>query len=112
MERYVYSGMVTRVIDGDTVVASVDLGFALYHQVTFRLYGINAPEMHGVSKMAGLKAQAFLLDRLMGQKAIFRTHKDATEKYGRYLVEIWNDESAPSLNQQMIDNGLAVRYLP
>ena len=42
---YYYKGVLRRVIDGDTIVADIDLGFdvALKKQ-NFRLYGINTPE--------------------------------------------------------------------
>jgi endonuclease YncB( thermonuclease family) len=35
---------VTKIVDGDTIDAVVDLGFNILHKVRVRLYGINAPE--------------------------------------------------------------------
>ena len=35
---------VNRVIDGDTIDVTIDLGFDIFHQTRVRLYGINTPE--------------------------------------------------------------------
>lgn len=43
---YRYSATIDRVIDGDTLVASVDLGFQVWlRNQTFRVLGINAREL-------------------------------------------------------------------
>ena len=41
---YHYRGVITRVIDGDTVDVEIDLGLRLTANVRCRLYGINTPE--------------------------------------------------------------------
>jgi len=41
---YEYRAKITRVIDGDTLKALVDVGFNMHHNVTLRLYGIDCPE--------------------------------------------------------------------
>ena len=41
---YTYKAKLIRVIDGDTIEASVDLGFGLRYQMLIRLHGINTPE--------------------------------------------------------------------
>ena len=43
---YQYSATVNRVIDGDTIEVTVDLGFSLSWVTPVRLFGINAPEMN------------------------------------------------------------------
>jgi endonuclease YncB( thermonuclease family) len=43
--RYWYTCSLIRVIDGDSVELSVDLGFNVRIDITARLLGINAPEM-------------------------------------------------------------------
>ena len=49
-----YLAEITRVIDGDTFVADVDLGFKVWmRNVTFRLYGVNTPEVRGKKKTKG-----------------------------------------------------------
>ena len=39
-----YNATVTRVVDGDTIDAMVDLGFSTHKKVRIRMMGINAPE--------------------------------------------------------------------
>ena len=41
---YLYSGEVTRVVDGDTIDVAVDLGFKIVLNERFRLANIDAPE--------------------------------------------------------------------
>ena len=44
MRMYEYRAKITRVVDGDTLKALVDVGFNMHHDVTLRLYGIDCPE--------------------------------------------------------------------
>ena len=82
---YQYFATLVRVIDGDTLVVSVDLGFKIKHQITCRLRGINCPEM---STDAGKTAKSFVeRDIVPGQGLLIETYK--TEKYGRYLADVW-----------------------
>jgi len=61
---YTYRAELVRVIDGDTVVLNVDLGFEHWlHNQTFRLYGIDAPETRTTDldeKRRGLQAKEWL----------------------------------------------------
>lgn len=102
---YQYRATIVRVIDGDTVVADVDLGFHVTHRVTFRLLGIDCPEMNTA---AGKAAKEFVVAWLIGDRTfVFDTHK--TDKYGRYLAKI-NDENNRCLNDTLIIQGHAVGY--
>lgn len=47
---YTYKATVTSVYDGDTFNATVDLGFNISINETFRLFGLNAPEVRGTEK--------------------------------------------------------------
>lgn len=58
MTLYIYAATVQRVIDGDTVVLDVDLGFKTWHHGPFRLVGINARELHSPG---GLEARDNLM---------------------------------------------------
>jgi len=103
-----YDATVNRVVDGDTIIATIDLGFSVQMVQTFRLVGINAPELHGESKVLGLSAKQFLIDWIENKRVIIETHKDATEKFGRYLATIWLDDI--NVNHFMIQEGHAVEY--
>jgi len=116
---YEYQAKIERVIDGDTVVATVDLGFSTFRQETFRLYGINAPEIHSkdaAEKAAGLKTKARLEEMIAygGTTPVtIKTKKDDQEKYGRYLAEIEvtrKDGSVVNCNKALVAESLAKEY--
>lgn len=59
---YQYLAKVTRVIDGDTFDAIVDLGFRITHSIRIRVKNIDCPELRSKSqaeKNHGLEASAF-----------------------------------------------------
>lgn len=103
---YQYRATVLRIVDGDTLHLDVDLGFDVRRKDSFRLAGLNAPEM---STAEGEAARDWLVDQLHGHDTItITTHKDKREKYGRYLATLWlNNES---VNVAMIEAGHAVAY--
>jgi micrococcal nuclease len=89
--EYKYKARVVRVIDGDTVVLAIDLGFKITATENCRMLGYDAPEMRGKDRTKGLLAKAALEGLLIGPLTI-TTHKDKKCKYGRYLVEISTDK--------------------
>lgn len=120
---YEYKAKVLRVIDGDGVELDIDCGLSVHVHERCRLYGINAPETHGVKKDSeeyarGVMASIFLKELIEGEEVLIRTHKDKRGKYGRYLVEIWEytetDEGLalirPSVNAEMVEAGHAEPY--
>ena len=117
---YIYKGILRRIIDGDTIVADIDLGFdTVIKKQKFRLYGINAPESrtrNKEEKVRGLAAKERLTelmggyaDAVDGIEFMFLSHDKG--KYGRILAEIYNlNELRYSINQQLVDEGHAVEY--
>jgi endonuclease YncB( thermonuclease family) len=122
---YYRKARVIRAIDGDTVEMTVDNGY--YTTVggkyaTFRLYGIDAPELHAASAVArarAMKAKARLAELVEGKEVLIRTRKDPGDKYGRFLVDIWliAREDAhtvtpvePSISDQLIAEKLVKPY--
>lgn len=87
---YEYRTALNRVIDGDTVVLTIDLGFRIRHDVTVRLLGVDCPELvTPAGKQARDAAAAwFAAHRHAADGLTARTHRHATDKYGRYLAEI------------------------
>ena len=111
---YEYRARVTRVIDGDTVEAEIDLGFHVTFTVTLRLAGINAPETKGTDRPRGLAATRYLdslITDLTGgtRELTVRTQKDVTEKYGRYLAVLISGDV--NLNDRMLADGHAVPFM-
>ena len=107
-----------RVVDGDTVDLDLMLGFGVVVRQRCRLAGIDAPEMRGVEREAGIAATAHLEMLLSCDSTIIcRTQKDKQGKYGRYIATLWTDAAGggdePALvdiNQEMIDDGFATKY--
>ena len=85
---YEYRCTLRRVIDGDTIVVDVDLGFKVWMQKErVRLYGINTPESRTrnlAEKKLGLASKARLKE-LLPKTFIVRTEKDGKGKFGRIL---------------------------
>jgi micrococcal nuclease len=105
---YVYKAFITSVFDGDSCTAKLDLGMRVSMDIKIRLYGINAPEMRGGEKGNGVRSREYLRNLILGKDVIIKTYKDKTEKYGRWLAEIFVDNQ--SVNNIMVEDGYAVRY--
>lgn len=105
-----YRAEILRVIDGDTVVVQIDLGFHISVVHTLRLYAINAPEKRGGTKEEKLKGWEATkhMEVLLQEHApvIVKTIKDKTGKYGRILATLIGKDGT-DLNQQMIKDGHA-----
>lgn len=100
-----YRVRVLHVHDGDTFTGDIDLGFDLRMVLIFRLEGLNAPEVVGKEKVAGLASKAFLEDKINNAKEVLvKTAK--REKYGRYLATVFCD--GVNVNEQLLKDGLAV----
>lgn len=95
-----------RVIDGDTVVVRVDLGFYLSaEQVKVRLNGINCAELGKPNaEEARRKTEDFLLTQPKWTLVSF-----GQDKYGRWLGD-FESESSERLTQILLAAGLAKPY--
>ena len=64
---YEYGCKITRVVDGDTVDADIDLGFSIKFKSRIRLYGVDTPESRTRNldeKARGKLASKFLEDSI------------------------------------------------
>ena len=109
---YIYKVKVDRVIDGDTIDCTIDLGFSIFHKARVRLYGIDTPESRTRDpdeKIRGKLASSFIKKKLKTTEThAIATKLDAKGKFGRVLgVLICDDEN---VNEQLIQNDLAVEY--
>ena len=87
---YRYRAVVRKVYDGDTCTVDIDLGLGCWvHGEKVRLYRINAPEVRGAERPAGLRSRDFLRSQIDGKEVILQSVKDKKGKYGRYLADIW-----------------------
>lgn len=110
---YSYKAKVDRVVDGDTIDVVIDLGFKITTHQRIRMLGINTPETYNVKKESeefkkGLIAKQYTERRLAENKNEIKLDTEkTTEKYGRYLGTIWLADSQKSLNDELLENGLA-----
>lgn len=114
LDTRLYPAQLARVIDGDTVELDFDVGFHVTVRHSVRLFGINCPEMHGESKVAGQLAKAFAEAWFAVQEdgIVAHTIKGRTEdKYGRYLARIYPKKPGASLNAALLTAGHAVVYM-
>ena len=108
---YEYNCKIVRVIDGDSIILDIDLGFGLWiHGESIRLFGVDCPECRSrdkEEKAAGIAAKKFVTRRLqLGGTYTLSTHGKG--KFGRYLGVI--SDEAGSVNDALIENHLAVMY--
>jgi micrococcal nuclease len=101
---------VIRVLDGDTVELRIDLGNRCSWQEHFRLYGIDTPEIHGETKIAGEAAANRLRELLADGVLMAETLKP--DKYGRTLVRLTVMENGQPTNvaSYLIREGLGRPY--
>ena len=105
---YRYRAHVLRVYDGDTITVRVDLGFHTHRIERLRLARIDAWEVRGEERPAGLIARDWLRTQILGKDIEIQTNKDATGKYGRYIAEVYTLDGG-CLNDSLVANGHA-RY--
>jgi micrococcal nuclease len=99
---YTYNATILKVVDGDTVDLSIDLGFKLNIKLRGRFTGLNAPEGKQTD------ASAWLAEKLpIGSQVVVETKK-TQEKYGRWLVTIFVD--GKNINEELLALGLAAPY--
>jgi len=110
---------INRVVDGDTIDVTIDLGFDLYKKERVRVAGVDTPEKRTrdlEEKALGLDATAWLKTKLEetikgDEELIIRTElKGGVGKYGRLLGWLYVGDSDVSLNELMIEQGYAWAY--
>ena len=110
---------INRVLDGDTIDVTIDLGFDLLKKERVRIAGVDTPEKRTrdkEEKALGLDATAWMKEKLEGaikgdDELTIRTElKGGVGKYGRLLGWLYVGDDEFSLNQQMITEGYAWAY--
>ena len=110
---------INRVVDGDTIDVTIDLGFDLYKKERVRIAGVDTPEKRTrdlEEKALGIDATNYLKkkleDTIAGDDELtIRTElKGGMGKYGRLLGWLYIGEDNVSINEQMIAEGYAWSY--
>jgi len=110
---YIYKAVVERVIDGDTLLLRIDLGFQVWKEQRIRLASIDCPE---IDSKKGYEAFEYVRDQLAGAvSVVIQTNK--IDIYGRYVAHVFYSFKKESiekvfgkgryLNQELVDKGLA-----
>tara|TARA_R110000803_G_scaffold23094_9_gene56979 strand:- start:2167 stop:2559 length:393 start_codon:yes stop_codon:yes gene_type:complete len=108
---YEYNCKVDRVVDGDTIDVTVDLGFGIFHKTRVRLAGIDTPECRTrdlEEKKYGLKAKDFLINAIQGATSTTLITTHGSGKFGRVLGDLFID--GVDINFLMVEMHLAVEY--
>ena len=110
---------INRVLDGDTIDVTIDLGFDLYKKERVRIAGVDTPEKRTrdlEEKALGIDATNWLKEKLEGAVAgdddlVIRTELvGGVGKYGRLLGWLYIGDAVLSLNERMIQEGYAWSY--
>ena len=110
---------INRVVDGDTIDVTIDLGFDLYKKERVRIAGVDTPEKRtrdleekalGIDATNWMKQQ--LEEAINGESELtIRTElKGGMGKYGRLLGWLYVGDADISLNEAMIIAGYAWSY--
>lgn len=109
---FAFRARVSRLIDGDTLWATVDCGFDTWIDLKLRLRGIDTPELGSSS---GVTALSFVRDQLADSRIVVTTTK--VDLYDRYLTDIYYLKGEPPwdrvaadglfLNRQLVESGHA-----
>ena len=111
---------VDRVVDGDTIDITINLGFSLWTRQRVRIAGVDTPEKRTrdpKEKELGIDATNWLKRKLDEAKAekkplYVRTElgSGSTGKYGRLIGWLYVNDSPISINEEMIAEGYAWEY--
>ena len=110
---------INKVVDGDTIDVTIDLGFDLYKKERVRIAGVDTPEKRTrylEEKELGIDATNWMKENLEGaidgdDELTIRTElKGGVGKYGRLLGWLYVGDEEISLNELMIQEGYAWAY--
>jgi micrococcal nuclease len=116
-QQYIFSGLVNRVIDGDTYDITLDLGFYVSHRIRVRLKGVDTPEVYGSNASAvGKVVSDYVRQILEGRFVTVQTYKNAPTTYNRWEADVYFDrvdqegkviESGLNLAEHLVKQGYA-----
>ena len=110
---------INKVVDGDTIDVTLDLGFSLTKKERVRIAGVDTPEKRTrdkEEKILGIDATNWMKEKLTetikgDEELVIRTElKGGVGKYGRLLGWLYIGDDEFSLNEQMITEGYAWAY--
>ena len=110
---YEYNAKLKRVVDGDTLDLVIDMGFKITTQQRVRLKGVDTPETWHRKKSSeeykkGMQSKEYVMKRLEENDNVMVVRSDKHPGvYGRYIVDIILADSNITLNEELLQKGLA-----
>ena len=103
---------IKKIVDGDTIDVDIDLGFGVTYSHRVRLKGVNTAETKTSNleeKAKGLVAKEWLKKELSREgEWIIETTKE--DKYGRILGTLYFVGDPVTINERMLNEGIAKPY--
>lgn len=116
LQHYIYKFNITRVIDGDTIVGDLDLGFnmKMFNQY-IRLYGIQCPELKSkdpIIKQQALECKYFVQSILIKEECVLPISilSKNRDPFGRVLGIVYYGDDCINLNNLLVDCGFASSF--
>ena len=107
VQVFTYYAYIERVVDGDTLLVQVDLGFGVWTRQYLRLRGIDCPE---IDTAKGRQAKRFVESELSRVPYVVIS-SSRSDKYDRYLADVFYEtkKSEQFLNNRLLEEHLAER---
>ncbi len=109
---YHYKAYVIRVYSGDTCRVDLDLGMGVWARgMEIRLHRIQAPEIKGETREAGIAARDYLRGLILDREVLLRTIKDRKGRIRGYLGEmtvVTESGETINVNEALVKAGHAV----
>lgn len=112
-DPYIRKCKLIRVVDGDTVILRIDLGYKCFTEHSIRLLGVDTPELRSKDpdeRMRAQDAKSFVKDwfRSHGQDLVIRSEK--SDSFGRWLGDISCSSCKSNLGGRLLELGHAEPY--
>lgn len=101
-QEYKYNALITRIIDGDTYDAIVDLGFKIAISIRIRLHNFDTPELRSMhsGEVVHAKAARDFVEQTMpvGTMVVIASVKSAV--YNRWEADVWLTKEDASVSDE------------
>jgi endonuclease YncB( thermonuclease family)/rubrerythrin len=102
-----YKAYLDRVVDGDTIRVTIDLGFKTFHNEIIRLKGIDSAEIDSEAGKESARALTQILDKI--PFLVVKTIK--VDIYGRYVADVFFSDKNEIDAQKVADEGIYLNQL-
>jgi micrococcal nuclease len=110
---YNYNANLVRVIDGDSIIVDIDLGFHTWlNKISVRLSDIDTPELRTqdvFEKKAAILAKERVEELLSDGKLVITTILDTKDKFGR-IFGIIHTSTGINVNDILLEEKLAIKW--